>query len=463
MAKQFDVAVIGAGPGGYVAAIRLAQLGKNVVLIDKRGALGGTCLNEGCIPSKALLDSSENYHKVTHGLAVHGISFDKVGLDFKQMMSRKDKVVLDTVKGIEFLMKKNKITVLTGAASFVSPTQIRVGNDEVVAQNFVIATGSEVASLPTLKIDGKQIITSTEALSLPSVPKRLIVVGGGVIGLEMGSIYARLGSKVMIVEFMDTLLPSMDRELSKHLQKSLEKLGIEFYLGHKVTGSSSAKSGVTLSVDSATEKGLSFAADVVLIAVGRRPYTAALGLEKIGITLNPKGQVPVNGHFQTVLPHIYAIGDVIEGPMLAHKASEDGNAAAEIICGTKAHVNYNTIPGVVYTWPEAASVGFSEEQLKTAGTTYKVGKFPFKASGRARASEDTDGFVKVLADSATDEILGVHILGARAADLIQQAVVAMEYRASAEDIGMMVHPHPTYSEAFKEAALAATQNRAIHI
>lgn len=463
MAKQFDVVVIGAGPGGYVAAIRLAQLGKNVAIVDKRKTLGGTCLNEGCIPSKALLDSSENFYKASHEFETHGITVAQLSFDLKKMMSRKDKVVSDTIKGIDFLMKKNKITVLIGEAKFNSPFEIQVESETISAQNFIIATGSEVAGLPSLPVDRKQIITSTEALSLSSMPKKLIIVGGGVIGLEMSSIYARLGCKVMVVEFMDTLLPTMDRELSKQLQKSLEKLGIQFYLGHKVTGHTKNKSSVTITADSSSEKNITFSADLVLVAVGRRPYTANLNLDSANIALNPKGQIPVNRHFQTQTPHIYAIGDVIEGPMLAHKASEDGVAAAELICGIQAHVNYDTIPGVVYTWPEAASVGKTEDTLKSAGISYKIGKFPFKASGRARASEDTDGFVKVLADSKTDEILGVHILGARAADLIQEAVVAMEYRASAEDIGMMTHPHPTYSEAFKEAALAATQNRAIHI
>ncbi len=466
MSYQFDVVVIGAGPGGYVSAIRLAQLGKKVAIVDKQSTLGGTCLNWGCIPSKALLDSSEHYHQALHKFKVHGIDVDSIKLNLKQMMKRKDDVVKNTTQGIEFLMKKNKIDVIKGHATFKDPHTIEVGSGKskksVTADKFVIATGSSVTPLPTVPIDKKRIITSDEAISLSEVPKHLIVIGGGVIGVELGSVYGRLGSKVTVIEYMDRLLPTMDKDLGKALQRTFKGLDFNFEFNTKVTGATIKGNNVTVTAESHDGKIKEFTGDYVLVSIGRSPNTNNLGLDTLGISLNERNQIPVNEQFQTIIPSIYAIGDVIRGAMLAHKASEEGVVCAEIIAGQKGHLNYNTIPGVVYTWPEVASVGKTEDELKEAGIAYKLGKFPFKASGRARASEESDGFIKVLSAKDTDEILGVHMIGPRAADMIAEAVLAMEYRASAEDIGMIVHPHPTYTEALKEASLGATDNRPIH-
>ena len=464
--QSFDLVVIGAGPGGYVAAIRGAQEGLKVAIVEKDPTLGGTCLNWGCIPSKALLDSSELYHQALHKFDVHGISISKPKVNFKQMMARKSEVVSQTTKGIEYLMDKNKITVLKGLGSFESATTLTVSSgkksETIQFKRAIIATGSDIAELPSVPFDHKTIIDSTDALSLTSIPKSLTVIGGGVIGVEMGSIYARLGSKVTIVEFFDRLIPTMDKQCGKALERSFKQLNIDCHFKTKVTGFKTTKSGVTLTAEKAGKE-VSFTSEKCLVAIGRRPFTQNLGLDKIGLSLDDKGRIPVNAQFQTAIPSVYAIGDVIAGPMLAHKASEEGVAAVEYMCGKAAHYNPLTIPGVVYTWPEVASVGQTEEQLKEQKVAYKAGSFPFKASGRARASEETEGFIKVLSDSTTDEILGIHMVGPRAADMISEAVVAMEYRASAQDIGMMMHPHPTYSEAFKEAALGATGNRAIHI
>ncbi|MDC0036701.1 dihydrolipoyl dehydrogenase [bacterium] len=466
--KSFDVIVIGAGPGGYVAAVRLAQLGKNVAIVEKQKTLGGTCLNWGCIPSKALLDSSEHYHQAQHGFKVHGIDVKGLSLNFKQMMTRKQAVVDQTTQGIDFLMSKNNITVLKGHATFNGDKELTITNgkqaETVKADQFIIATGSSVTPLPSVPVDGKQIVTSNEAISLPHVPKHMVVVGGGVIGVELGSVYARLGAKVTVVEFMDRLIPTMDKDLGKALQRSVTKnLGFDCHFNTKVTGASVKGKKVTLTAEDKKGKKLTFKADTVLVSIGRRPNTENLGLESIGITLDERGRIPINAQFQTAKPHIYAIGDVVPGVMLAHKASEEGVACAEIIAGQTGHIDYNAIPGVVYTWPEVAAVGKTEDELKAAGIAYKSGKFPFKASGRARAAEESEGFIKVLADKTTDEVLGVHMIGPRVADVIAEAVLAMQYRASAEDLAMTINPHPTFSEALKEAALDATGARAIHM
>lgn len=467
MAKKYDVIVIGAGPGGYVAAIRLAQLGKNVAIIEKQKTLGGTCLNWGCIPSKALLDSSEHYHQALHKFKTHGIDVKDIKLNLKQMMKRKDDVVKNTTQGIDYLMKKNKIDTIYGHATFESETTISVSQgktkENYEANQFIIATGSTYTPLKTVPVDKKRIVTSDEAISLKEVPKHFIVIGGGVIGVELGSVYARLGSKVTVIEYMDRLIPTMDKDLGKALQRSFKGLDMNFEFNTMVTGAKVNKNQVTLTAKTKDGKEKTFTGDYVLVSIGRRPNTENLGLEKIGVELNDRGQIPVNDHFQTKVPSIYAIGDVIRGLMLAHKASEEGVVCAEIIAGKKGHLNYDTIPGVVYTWPEVASVGKTEDELKQAGISYKSGKFPFKASGRARASEESDGFVKVLSDKTTDEIVGIHMIGPRAADMIAEAVLAMEYRASAEDIAMIVHPHPTFTEALKEAALDSTEKRPIHL
>ncbi|KAF1856436.1 hypothetical protein Lal_00049038 [Lupinus albus] len=466
---QYDVIVVGSGPGGYVAAIRCAQLGLKTAIVEKYNTLGGTCLNVGCIPSKALLDSSEHYHNAAHAFATHGIKLDNLGIDFGQMIKRKQEVVDANTSGISFLMKKNKIDVHQGVGSFKDKNTITVTKadgttTEITGKNVIIATGSKPSSLPFLKIDKKRIITSTEALKLTEVPKHLILIGGGVIGLEMGSVYARLGAKVSVIEFMDGIIPTMDKALGRELQKVLKKLGMDFYLNHKVTGATVKGKEVTVTFDNAKGEKQELKGDYCMVAVGRVAYTDGLGLDKIGITVEERGRkIPVNDHLETSVKGVYAIGDVIKGAMLAHKAEDEGTFVAEIIAGQKPHINYNLIPGVVYTWPEVAAVGFTEEQLKEAGTKYKVGSFPFKASGRARASGDLDGFVKVLADATTDEILGVHMIGPRAADMIAEAVIAMEFRASAEDVTRASHAHPTYTEAMREACLAATENRAIHI
>ncbi len=465
---QYDVIVIGSGPGGYVAAIRCAQLGLKTAMIEKYSTFGGTCLNVGCIPSKALLDSSEHYHNAAHTFAEHGINLKDLKIDLKQMIKRKDKVVSENTAGIAFLMKKNKITTYQGVGSFKDKNTVEISTDgkkeSITAKNVIIATGSKPTELPFLKTDGKRIITSTEALNLTEVPKHLILIGGGVIGLELGSVYARLGARVTVVEFMDSIIGTMDRALGRELQKVLAKQGMEFLLSHKVTGASVKGKKVVVTADSPKGEKVSLEGDYCLVAVGRTAYTEGLGLENIGIKLEERGRkIPVNEHLETPVQGVYAIGDAITGAMLAHKAEEEGVLVAEQLAGQKPHINYNLIPGVVYTWPEVASVGFTEEQLKEQGKKYKTGSFPFKASGRARASMDTDGFVKVLADADTDEILGVHMIGPRTADMIAEAVVAMEYRASAEDVARMSHAHPTYTEAFKEACMAATENRAIHI
>ena len=464
---SYDVTVIGSGPGGYVAAIRCAQLGLKTAIIEKYPTLGGTCLNVGCIPSKALLDSSEHYYNASHTFKIHGIQISELKVDLQQMIARKNDVVKQNVDGINYLMKKNKIDVYTGVGSFESTSQIRIksdGKDPIIidTKKTIIATGSKPSSLKGIEIDKKRIITSTEALNLKEIPNHIIIIGGGVIGLELGSVYARMGSKVSVVEFTDFLIGTMDRSLGKELQKSLQKIGFEFYLNHKVTGAISAGKKVSVTAEDKDGKKLELNGDYCLVSVGRRPFTEGLQLEKAGIKLDEKGRVSTNEFLETNIKGIYAIGDVVQGAMLAHKAEEEGVMVAEIIAGQKPHINYLLIPGVVYTWPEVAAVGFTEEELKTQKREYKVGNFPFKASGRARASMDLDGFVKVLADKKTDEILGVHMIGPRCADMIAEAVVAMEYRASAEDIARMSHAHPTYTEAFKEACLAATENRAIH-
>ena len=467
--NKYDVTIIGSGPGGYVAAIRCAQLGLKTALIERYQNLGGTCLNVGCIPSKALLDSSEHFHNATHTFKEHGIdlkSEPKVNLG--QMIKRKQDVVDQTVGGINFLMKKNKIDVYHGHGSFENKNTINITKDDgsaesIVTDKTIIATGSKPASLPFISIDKKRIITSTEALKMTEVPKHLIIIGGGVIGLELGSVYGRLGAKVSVVEFMDSIIPTMDRTMGKELQKSLKKINFDFHLSHKVKEVTTKGKTVTVKADDAKGGELVLEGDYVLVAVGRKAYTDNLGLDKVGITVDDRGRVLVDDHLQTPVPGIYAIGDVVKGAMLAHKAEEEGVFVAETIAGQKPHINYNLIPGVVYTWPEVAAVGQTEEQLKAAGVAYKVGSFPFKASGRARASMDLDGLIKVLAHQETDEILGVHMIGPRAADLIAEAVVAMEFRASAEDIGRISHAHPTFTESFKEAALDATGKRALHI
>jgi len=465
---KYDVTIIGSGPGGYVAAIRCAQLGMKTAIIEKYNALGGTCLNVGCIPSKALLDSSEHYHTANKDFKTHGIEMSDLKVNLSQMIKRKDEVVKQTSDGVAFLMKKNKIDVYHGIGSFADRNNIKItsakgGTDTISTDKIIIATGSKPSSLPFINIDKKRIITSTEALNLKQVPKHLIIIGGGVIGVELGSVFARLGAKVSVVEFLDSIIPTMDKTMGRELQKSLKKLGFEFYLKHKVFEvKSTARQAIVKAENNKKEK-IEIKGDYCLVSIGRRPYTDNLGLEKVGIAVDKLGRIEVNDHLQTKVENIYAIGDVIKGPMLAHKAEEEGIYVAESIAGQKPHINYLLIPGVVYTWPEVASVGYTEEQLKEMGRKYKAGSFPYKASGRARASMDTDGLVKVLADQETDEILGLHIIGPRAADMIAEGVVAMEYRASAEDIARMSHAHPTFTEAIKEACLAATENRAIHI
>ena len=464
---KYDVTVIGSGPGGYVAAIRCAQLGMKTAIVEKYNSLGGTCLNVGCIPSKALLDSSEHYFNAKHHFKEHGIDLTNLQVNLKQMIKRKGEVVQQTVGGIDFLMKKNKIDVFHGLGSFIDKNTILVKGEKdpqkIETDKVIIATGSKPASLPFIKIDKKRVITSTEALNLTEVPKHMIVIGGGVIGVELGSVYARLGAKVSVIEFMDSLIPTMDKTLGKELQKVLAKSGFDYFLNHKVTAVESKGKNVTVTAENSKGEKVEISGDYCLVSIGRRPYTEGLGLENAGVIANNKGQVEVDDHLRTNIENIYAIGDVVKGAMLAHKAEEEGVFVAESIAGQKPHINYLLIPGVVYTWPEVAAVGYTEEQLKELGTPYKTGSFPFKASGRARASMDTDGLIKVLAHKETDEILGVHMIGPRVADLIAEAVVAMEYRASAEDISRMSHAHPTFTESFKEACLAATDNRALHI
>ncbi len=466
--SQYQVTVIGSGPGGYIAAIRCAQLGMKVAIVEKYAVLGGTCTNVGCIPSKALLDSSEHYEAAAHKFTEHGIEVKGISFNFKTMVERKNGVVKANNDGIAFLMKKNKIDVYYGMGSFVTKNKIAITDaagkkTEIETEKTIIATGSKPTALPFLPVDKKRIITSTEALNLPEVPKHLVIIGGGIIGVELGSVFLRLGAKVTVVEYLDKIIPSMDEDLSKEMQRVLKKQGMEFMLSHKVSGATVKGKEVTVSAENKNGEKVEVKGDYCLVAVGRAPYTEGLALENAGITLDERKRIPVNDHLETAVPGIYALGDVVRGAMLAHKAEEEGVLVAEVIAGQKPHINYNLIPGVAYTWPEAASVGATEAELKAQGKTYKVGKFPFRALGRARASGDLDGFVKVLADTATDEILGVHILGARAADLIIEGVVAMEYRASAEDVARMSHPHPTYTEAFKEACLIATDNRALNM
>jgi dihydrolipoamide dehydrogenase len=466
--SQFDVAIIGSGPGGYVAAIRCAQLGFKTAIIEKYSVLGGTCLNVGCIPSKALLSSSHHYHDAVAHFEEHGIEVGKVKVNLEKMIARKQAVVDQTTGGIKFLMDKNKITVFEGIGSFEDATHVKVtkndGSSETIEAKYsIIATGSKPSNLPFITLDKERVITSTEALKLKEVPKHLVIIGGGVIGIELGQVYLRLGAQVSVVEFMDRIIPGMDASLSKELTKVLKKQGMKFYTSHKVK--SVNRKGKTVTVEAETPKGeiLSLEGDYCLVSVGRRPYTDGLNAEKAGVKVTDRGQIEVNNHLQTTASNIYAIGDVVRGAMLAHKAEEEGVLVAEILAGQKPHIDYNLIPGVVYTWPEVAAVGKTEEQLKEEGVAFKSGSFPFKALGRARAGGDTDGFVKILADAKTDEVLGVHMIGPRCADLIAEAVTAMEFRASAEDISRMSHAHPTFAEAVKEAALAATDNRALHV
>lgn len=462
--EQFDLVVIGSGPGGYIAAIRASQLKMKVAIIEKYPTLGGTCLNVGCIPSKAWLDSSEKYHEATHTFDSHGIITGEVKLDVKKMQDRVAGVVKGITGGVAFLMKKNKITVFTGYASFKSKNSVVVNGQEIGFKNCIIATGSKPSTLPGVVIDKERVITSTEALKLQVKPKHLIVIGAGVIGLELGSVFRRLGSEVSVVDFADSCISAMDVDLGKEIQKILTKDGIKFTMGYGIT--SVTRKGDEVIVKAKAKAGteeIELKGDYCLVAVGRRPYTDGLALENAGLKADERGRIPVDDHLQTSVPNIFAIGDVVRGAMLAHKAEEEGVFVAEYLAGQKPHINYNLIPGVVYTWPEVAGVGLTEQELKQKGVEYKTGKFPFLALGRAVASAEKNGFIKVLADKKTDEILGVHMIGPRTADMIGEAVVAMEFRASAEDIGRISHAHPTYSEGFKEACLAATENRALNI
>lgn len=470
MSESYDLVVIGGGPGGYVAAIRAAQLGLKTACVEMRGALGGTCLNVGCIPSKALLQSSHHFEMAAHEFAEHGIKTSGLSVDLKAMMGRKNKVVEDLTKGIEFLFKKNKVDYLIGTGRVIEAGKVGVkgtkrgAKEEVIeTKDILIATGSDVTPLKGVKIDEKRIVSSTGALSLAKVPKTMVVIGAGVIGLEMGSVWRRLGTKVTVVEFLDHILPGMDGEVSKNMQRILKKQGIEFKLKTGVTGAKASASSVELTASPAGGgKAEKIKAEIVLVAIGRKPFTDKLGLADAGVEMDERGFVKVDNNFQTNVPGIFAIGDVIGGAMLAHKAEEEGAAAVEIMAGEAGHIDYDSIPGIVYTWPEVASVGKTEEQLKEAGTAYNVGKFPFTANSRARANGDTDGFVKILADAETDAILGAHIIGPAAGDLIQEIVVGMELGASAEDIARICHGHPGLPEAVKEAAMAAG-NRAIHM
>ncbi|MEZ0540748.1 dihydrolipoyl dehydrogenase [Fibrella arboris] len=471
---QYDVIVIGSGPGGYTGAIRCAQLGLKTAIIEKYATLGGTCLNVGCIPSKALLDSSEHYFNASHTFAEHGIKLDQLAVDLPQMIARKQDVVDQTTKGIVYLMKKNKIDTFYGVGSFVDANTVKIaktdgsGDETITGKNIVIATGSKPMSFPSMPLDKKRVITSTEALTLPEIPKHLIIIGAGVIGAELGSVYARLGAKVSFVEFADSMIPTMDKTMGKELQKAVKKLGADFYFNHKVTKVENTGDEVVVSIDTPKGRGdgpeqITLTGDYCLVSVGRRPYTDGLNLEAAGLATDQRGKIEVDEHLRTKVPHIYALGDVIRGAMLAHKAEEEGVFIAETIVGQKPHIHYRLIPNVVYTWPEVAAVGYTEEEVKEKGIPYKLGTFPFKALGRARASMDVDGLVKVLAHKDTDEILGVHIIGPRAADIVGEAVMAMEFRASAEDVSRISHAHPTYTEALKEACLAATGNRAINM
>lgn len=465
--SEFDLVIIGGGPGGYVAAIKAAQLGMSVACVESRGSLGGTCLNVGCIPSKALLNSSHKYHEAQH-LEVHGINVSSVKLDLKKMMERKTKIVGNLCKGIEGLFLKNKVKYFKGRGSFASANEINIelndgGKETVKAKNVIIATGSESTPIPGIEINEKNIVTSTGALTLDKVPAKMAVIGGGVIGLEMGSVWSRLGAEVVVVEYMDKIVPTMDADISKEFKKILEKQGLSFKLSTKVISAKADKKGVELNLEAAAGGNPeTLNVDVVLVSIGRRPFTQGLGLEKAGIALDERGRVPVNEKLQTNVPGIYAIGDVVRGAMLAHKAEEEGIAAVENIAGQHGHVNYDAIPGIVYTYPEVAAVGKTEDELKKAGVEYSVGKFPFLANSRARANGETDGFVKILTDKKTDQILGAHIVGAAAGELIQEIVLGMEFKAAAEDVARTSHGHPGLSEAVKEASLAAFF-KAIHI
>ncbi len=460
--STYDLLVIGGGPGGYVCAIRAAQLGLKVACVEKRDGLGGTCLNIGCIPSKALLQASEKYEEAQHQLADFGVKTGKVSLDLKTMMAHKDSTVEANVKGVEFLFKKNKIDWLKGEGRIVGVGEVSVGDKVYKAKNIVIATGSTHTDLPGITVDEQQVVSSTGALELPKVPKQLVVIGGGVIGLELGSVWQRLGAEVTVVEFLDRLVPTSDGELSKAFLRILKKQGMKFKLKTKVTGAKVAKSGVTLTVEPAAGGAAEeIKADVVLVSIGRRAYTDNLGLDKVGVEVSERGLVKTDAQFRTNVAGIYAIGDVITGPMLAHKAEEEGVALAEQLAGKVGHVNYETVPSIVYTWPELASVGRTEEELKAAGLAYKIGKFNFSANGRARAMLATEGFVKILADANSDRILGAHIIGPEAGNLLHEVVVAMEFGGSAEDLARSFHGHPTLNEVVKEAALAVDK-RAIH-
>jgi dihydrolipoamide dehydrogenase len=467
--SSYDVAVIGSGPGGYVAAIRCAQLGMKTAIIEKYSTLGGTCLNVGCIPSKALLDSSHHYEDAVKHFEEHGIDIPgEVKVNLEKMIARKQAVVDQTCDGVKFLMKKNDIDVFEGWGSFKDKTHIDIKKNDsdtetIEAKNIIIATGSKPSNLSFIELDKERIITSTEALKLKEIPKHMIVIGGGVIGLELGQVYKRLGAEVTVIEYMDRIIPSFDSALSKELMKVMKKQKVKFHLSHKVKSVERKKDEIIVKADNKKGEEVEFKGDYCLVSVGRRPYTEGLNAEAAGVKIDDKGRVEVNEHLQTATSNIYAIGDVIRGVMLAHKAEEEGTLVAEQLAGQKPHIDYNLIPGVVYTWPEVAAVGKTEEELKEAGVEYKSGQFPMRALGRSRASMDLDGFVKILADKKTDEVLGVHMIGARCADLIAEAVTAMEFRASAEDISRMSHSHPTYAEAVKEAALAATGDRALHV
>lgn len=464
--SQYDITIIGSGPGGYVCAIRCAQLGMKVAMVEKYATLGGTCLNVGCIPSKALLDSSEHYHNASHSFEKHGIGVGKLSLDFKQMIDRKQGVVDQLTGGVDFLMKKNKIDTFQGIGSFKDKNTVIVTDDKGKTQaistaKVVIATGSKPSTLPFIKIDKKRVITSTEALALKEVPKHLIVIGGGVIGLELGSVYARLGAQVSVVEYADSIIPTMDKDCSKDLTRMLKKEGMKFHLSSGVKEVTAKGNKVTVKADNKKGEEVVLEGDYCLVSVGRKPYTDGLGLDKVGVELDERSRVKTNNKLQTNVDNIYAIGDVVAGPMLAHKAEEDGVFLAETLAGQLPALHYDLIPGIVYTWPEVAAVGKTEQELKAEGRAIKVGKFSMKASGRSIASMDNDGFVKVIADAETDEVLGVHMVCARAADLIMEAATAMEFKATAEDIGRICHGHPTFSEALKEAALGAW-DQAIH-
>ena len=464
--NKYDVIVIGSGPGGYVAAIRCAQLGLNTAIIEKYSTLGGTCLNVGCIPSKALLDSSEHFQTALHDFEKHGIDINTPKVNLPKMMERKDQVIKQTCDGVQFLMDKNKITVYHGMGSFIDKNTILIKGEKeerISGNKIIIATGSKPNYFPGMEPDKKRIITSTEALSLKEIPKHIIVIGGGVIGLELGSVYGRLGSKVTVIEFQDGLIPTMDKTLGKELMKILKKEGFKFLFNHAVQKVTSSKESVTLEVKNKKGEMVTVEGDYCLVAVGRKAYTDQLGLENTSIETDKTGRIVTDHNLQTAETNIYAIGDVVKGAMLAHKAEEEGVYVAELIADQKPHLNYNLIPGVVYTWPEVAAVGKTEQELKDENINFKVGQFPIRALGRARASMDIQGLIKIISDQETDEVLGVHMIAPRAADLIMEAVVAMEYRASAEDIARICHPHPTYSEAVKEAALSATAERPLHI